>query len=101
MASSADRRPTRPYQHQRTCTQRGAIPDTACHVSEAHTEEKEKPDIFKGRPSSLVAWTEKHRQMYERDTRHPFTVSIREGTVDMSAFKRWLVSLSPSISPIN
>jgi thiaminase len=44
---------------------------------------------------------EKHRQMYERATRHPFTVSIREGTVDMSAFKRWLVSLSPSISPIN
>jgi len=50
---------------------------------------------------TTVAWMEKHRQMYERATRHPFTVSIRDGTVDMSAFKRWLVSLSPSISPIN
>ncbi|CAD6203334.1 unnamed protein product [Miscanthus lutarioriparius] len=39
---------------------------------------------------TTAAWMEKHRQMYERATRHPFTVSIRDGTVDMSAFKRWL-----------
>jgi hypothetical protein len=48
---------------------------------------------------TTAAWMEKHRQMYERATRHPFTVSIRDGTVDMSAFKRWLVSLGPSIPP--
>ncbi|PWZ05456.1 Bifunctional TENA2 protein [Zea mays] len=40
--------------------------------------------------ATTAAWMEKHRQMYERATRHPFTVSIRDGTVDMSAFKRWL-----------
>lgn len=28
--------------------------------------------------------------MYKRATRHPFTVSIRDGTVDLAAFKRWL-----------
>ena len=35
--------------------------------------------------------------MYERATRHPFTVSIRDGTIDLSTFKRWLVS--PLMSP--
>ncbi|KAL6902264.1 hypothetical protein ACP4OV_005140 [Aristida adscensionis] len=39
---------------------------------------------------TTAAWMERHRQMYERATRHPFTVSIRDGTVDLSAFKRWL-----------
>lgn len=47
--------------------------------------------------ATTAAWMEKHRQMYERATRHPFTVSIRDGTVDMSAFKRWLVSLRLSV----
>ena len=47
MASSTDRRPVRPYQDQRTCTQRGSIPGTACHVSGARTEEKEDPAPLK------------------------------------------------------
>jgi hypothetical protein len=47
--------------------------------------------------STTAAWIERHRQMYERATRHPFTVSIRDGTIDLSTFKRWLVS--PSMSP--
>jgi formylaminopyrimidine deformylase / aminopyrimidine aminohydrolase len=49
-----------------------------------------------------AAWMEKHRQMYQRTTRHPFTVSIRDGTIDLFAFKRWLVSppfLRPQIVP--
>ncbi|GJN31252.1 hypothetical protein PR202_gb19627 [Eleusine coracana subsp. coracana] len=40
--------------------------------------------------TTTAAWMEKHREMYERATRHPFTVSIRDGAVDLSAFKRWL-----------
>ena len=47
MASSADRCLARPYQDQRTCTQHGAIPVTTCHVSRAHTEEKEDPTSLK------------------------------------------------------
>jgi len=66
--------------------------------SQSHTAAMDGGGVETG---TTAAWMEKHRQMYERATRHPFTVSIREGTVDMSAFKRWLVSLSPSISPIN
>jgi hypothetical protein len=41
---------------------------------------------------TTAAWMATHRGMYERATRHPFTVSIRDGTVDLAAFKRWLVS---------
>jgi formylaminopyrimidine deformylase / aminopyrimidine aminohydrolase len=53
-----------------------------------------------------VAWVEKNRQMYERATRHPFTVSIRDGTVDMSAFKRCLGQSqfpfsAPKFFPVN
>ena len=43
MACSADRRPAWPYQDQRACAWRGAVPVTACHVSGARTEEKEDP----------------------------------------------------------
>lgn len=43
-----------------------------------------------GEAGTTAAWMERHRQMYERVTRHPFTVSIRDGTVDLAAFKRWL-----------
>ena len=46
---------------------------------------------------TTAAWIERHQQMYERATRHPFTVSIRDGTIDLSTFKRWLVS--PAMSP--
>jgi hypothetical protein len=48
--------------------------------------------------ATTAAWMARHRGMYERATRHPFTVSIRDGTVDLSAFRRWLVS-SSSRSP--
>ncbi|KAF0915424.1 hypothetical protein E2562_036276 [Oryza meyeriana var. granulata] len=39
---------------------------------------------------TTAAWMAPHRGMYERATRHPFTVSIRDGTVDPAAFRRWL-----------
>jgi thiaminase len=47
--------------------------------------------------STTAAWIERHQQMYKRATRHPFTISIRDGTIDLSTFKRWLVS--PAMSP--
>ena len=36
-----------PYQYQWTCTQHGATPDTICHVSGVHFEEKEDPASLK------------------------------------------------------
>ncbi|KAG9457880.1 hypothetical protein H6P81_002388 [Aristolochia fimbriata] len=43
-----------------------------------------------GDRGTILTWTERHRGMYERATRHPFILSIRGGTVDISSFKRWL-----------
>ncbi|KAJ6819070.1 putative bifunctional TENA2 protein [Iris pallida] len=40
--------------------------------------------------STTATWTNLHRPIYERATRHPFILAIREGTVDIAAFKRWL-----------
>ncbi|KAJ1699261.1 hypothetical protein LUZ63_007773 [Rhynchospora breviuscula] len=40
--------------------------------------------------SPTATWQAKHRELYERATRHPFILSIRDGTVDFSSFKRWL-----------
>ncbi|GER27643.1 seed maturation protein PM36 [Striga asiatica] len=47
------------------------------------------------RPAAVAAvetdtWLRKHRLIYLGATRHPFTLSIRDGTVDPSSFKRWL-----------
>lgn len=41
---------------------------------------------------TIATWTDRHRLMYDQATRHPFILSIRDGTVDIAAFKRWLVS---------
>jgi hypothetical protein len=49
-------------------------------------------DIGGADKGTTAAWMATHGGMYERATRHPFTVSIRDGTVDLAAFKRWLVS---------
>ncbi|KAM5568784.1 putative bifunctional TENA-E protein [Rosa sericea] len=35
-------------------------------------------------------WLKKHTLIYTGATRHPFILAIRDGTVDISAFKRWL-----------
>lgn len=40
------------------------------------------------------AWIRKHRLLYDGATRHPFIRSIRDGSVDFTSFKRWLV-ISP------
>lgn len=35
-------------------------------------------------------WVKKHLVLYTGATRHPFILSIRDGTIDFSSFKRWL-----------
>ncbi|KAL3641895.1 hypothetical protein CASFOL_012710 [Castilleja foliolosa] len=35
-------------------------------------------------------WLKKHRQIYLGATRHPFILGIRDSSVDISSFKRWL-----------
>ncbi|KAL8153643.1 hypothetical protein V2J09_011403 [Rumex salicifolius] len=39
---------------------------------------------------TIETWLRKHRLIYVGATRHPFILSIRDGRVDRSAFKRWL-----------
>ncbi|XP_078438619.1 heme oxygenase-like, multi-helical [Wolffia australiana] len=38
----------------------------------------------------LAGWIDEHRGMYDRATAHPFILNIRDGTIDVSSFKRWL-----------
>ncbi|KAK6775278.1 hypothetical protein RDI58_026279 [Solanum bulbocastanum] len=38
----------------------------------------------------IQKWLNQHNELYTSATRHPFTLSIRDGSVDLSAFKRWL-----------
>uniref|UniRef100_A0A2N9IBZ2 Thiaminase-2/PQQC domain-containing protein n=1 Tax=Fagus sylvatica TaxID=28930 RepID=A0A2N9IBZ2_FAGSY len=38
----------------------------------------------------IDTWMTKHRLLFTGATRHPFVLSIRDGTVDLSAFKTWL-----------
>ncbi|XP_059307661.1 probable bifunctional TENA-E protein isoform X1 [Lycium ferocissimum] len=40
--------------------------------------------------SMIEKWLNQHQKLYTAATRHPFTLSIRDGSVDLSAFKRWL-----------
>lgn len=36
------------------------------------------------------AWLRKHRLLFTGATRHPFVLSIRDGTIDIASFKTWL-----------
>ncbi|XP_054793293.1 probable bifunctional TENA-E protein [Prosopis cineraria] len=38
----------------------------------------------------IEAWLRKHRFQFTGATRHPFVLSIRDGTTDMASFKTWL-----------
>ncbi|XP_034198903.1 probable bifunctional TENA-E protein [Prunus dulcis] len=49
---------------------------------------KSKPGVPYG--GMTDTWVKKHRLIYIGATRHPFILSIRDGTVDLPAFKRWL-----------
>ncbi|XXG80481.1 hypothetical protein AAC387_Pa09g1334 [Persea americana] len=47
--------------------------------------------VGKGEDGGPIAtWLNKHRQLYLEATRHPFILSIKHGSVDISSFKRWL-----------
>ncbi|WOH15859.1 hypothetical protein DCAR_0935405 [Daucus carota subsp. sativus] len=38
----------------------------------------------------IETWLRKHTLLYTGATRHPFLLSIRDGTIDLSSFKKWL-----------
>ncbi|KAJ9699774.1 hypothetical protein PVL29_005577 [Vitis rotundifolia] len=38
----------------------------------------------------IETWLRKHRLLYTGATEHPLILSIRDGTIDFSSFKRWL-----------
>ncbi|KZV26989.1 hypothetical protein F511_17355 [Dorcoceras hygrometricum] len=42
------------------------------------------------RGAMVDTWLKKYRLMYLGAIRHPFILGIRDGSVDMSSFKRWL-----------
>lgn len=60
-------------------------------TSKKTREELERIDM-------IDTWLKKHRLLYLGATKHPFILSIRDGTVDLSHFKTWLVRLLPLIS---
>lgn len=39
---------------------------------------------------AIETWLRKHRLIYVGATRHPFILAVRDGTIDLSSFKRWL-----------
>ncbi|KAI3687658.1 hypothetical protein L1987_81358 [Smallanthus sonchifolius] len=56
-------------------------------------DETAKKTVTGGTDSSIPVtetWLRKHRLLYNGATRHPFILSIRDGSVDFSSFKRWL-----------
>ncbi|XP_043721967.1 probable bifunctional TENA-E protein [Telopea speciosissima] len=38
----------------------------------------------------IQTWLNRHHLLYTKATKHPFILSIRDGTIDISSFKRWL-----------
>lgn len=57
-------------------------------------EEKGKTGTGVEDEGMIDTWLRKHRLIYVGATRHPLILSIRDGTVDISAFKTWLVMFS-------
>ncbi|PSR92512.1 Bifunctional TENA-E protein [Actinidia chinensis var. chinensis] len=39
---------------------------------------------------TIETWVKKHSLLYTGATNHPFIHSVRDGTIDLSSFKRWL-----------
>ncbi|KAJ0093442.1 hypothetical protein Patl1_24904 [Pistacia atlantica] len=55
---------------------------------ETHQKKNGREDLEKS--GMIDTWLRKHRLLYTGATRHPFILSIRDGTVDLSSFKTWL-----------
>ncbi|KAL2338960.1 hypothetical protein Fmac_013406 [Flemingia macrophylla] len=51
-------------------------------------EEKAKAEEKK--TGMIEAWLRKHRYLYDGATRHPFILSIHDGTISIDSFKTWL-----------
>jgi thiaminase len=54
-------------------------------------ERKEEEAISMEKRGVIDTWIDKHRSIYTAATRHAFVVSIRDGSVDLSSFRTWLV----------
>ncbi|PON64974.1 heme oxygenase [Parasponia andersonii] len=57
---------------------------------EEEEKEKEKGETGVEDEGVIDTWLRKHRLLYVGATRHPFILSIDDGTIDIFAFKRWL-----------
>lgn len=52
-------------------------------------------------PSFTAEWLHQNHELYTAATNHSFIASIRDGSVDVINFKRWMVSLeSVSVSAL-
>ncbi|CAA3012118.1 probable bifunctional TENA-E protein [Olea europaea var. sylvestris] len=45
---------------------------------------------MEGKSDITAMWIKKHSLLYTGATRHPFILNIRDGSIDISSFKRWL-----------
>ncbi|CAK9145647.1 unnamed protein product [Ilex paraguariensis] len=54
------------------------------------TEKSEAVEKSSNNTGMIEEWLRKHRLVYTGATRHPFILSVRDGSVDLSSFKRWL-----------
>ncbi|KAL2464223.1 Bifunctional TENA-E protein [Forsythia ovata] len=45
---------------------------------------------MEGKSDMIATWLKKHSLIYTGATRHPFILDIRDGSIDLSSFKRWL-----------
>ncbi|KAJ0848432.1 putative thiaminase-2/PQQC, heme oxygenase-like, multi-helical [Helianthus annuus] len=52
--------------------------------------QKQNMEEQTAKPTVTETWLRKHRLQYNGATRHPFILSIRDGSVNFSSFKRWL-----------
>lgn len=50
------------------------------------------------RKSTTDTWLRENQELYTAATSHSFIQSIRDGTVDVTNFKRWMVSHSQHAS---
>lgn len=56
------------------------------------TSEVEAEKFKSNKTNITESWVKKHSSIYKQATRHPFILSIRDGTIHSSYFKQWLVT---------
>ncbi|XP_042512673.1 probable bifunctional TENA-E protein [Macadamia integrifolia] len=48
-------------------------------------------EVERGNGGGVIqTWLNRHNLLYTKATKHPFILSIRDGTINLSSFKRWL-----------